>query len=146
MNELEQLQTRCVSHEIRNQVSICEMYSEIIKKNLEKERGTVFDPNAPKTGPLPGNEKSPSLNGDKPGNPGVPTRPGAQPPNPITGPTPVAPPTGASMEDEMIREAEEEIVEENIVESMVEDIVDENLIEEDQCDDILNNGEHFFDK
>lgn len=116
------------------------------KKNLEKERGTVFDPNAPKTGPLPGNEKSPSLNGDKPGNPGVPTRPGAQPPNPITGPTPVAPPTGASMEDEMIREAEEEIVEENIVESMVEDIVDENLIEEDQCDDILNNGEHFFDK
>lgn len=37
MNELEQLQTRCVSHEIRNQVSICEMYSEIIKKNLEKE-------------------------------------------------------------------------------------------------------------
>ena len=37
MNELEQLQTRCVSHEIRNQVSICEMYSEIIKRNLEKE-------------------------------------------------------------------------------------------------------------
>lgn len=31
-----QLQTRCVSHEIRNHVSICEMYTEIIKKNLEK--------------------------------------------------------------------------------------------------------------
>jgi len=26
---------------------------EVEKKNLEKERGTVFDPNAPKTGPLP---------------------------------------------------------------------------------------------
>lgn len=37
MNELEQLQTRCVSHEIRNQVSICEMYSEIIKIHIEKE-------------------------------------------------------------------------------------------------------------
>ena len=34
--EIIQLQTRCVSHEIRNQVSICEMYSEIIKKHLEK--------------------------------------------------------------------------------------------------------------
>ena len=92
------------------------------KKNLEKERGTVFDPNAPKTGPLPGNGNSPAQNGDRPGNPGVPTRPGAQPPNPITGPTPVAPPTGASMEDEMVREAEEEIIKENIIESTVEDI------------------------
>ena len=116
------------------------------KKNLEKERGTVFDPNAPKTGPLPGNGNSPAQNGDRPGNPGVPTRPGAQPPNPMTGPTPVAPPTGASMEDEMVREAEEDIIKENIVESTVEDIIDENLIEKDQCDDILNNGEHFFNK
>ena len=37
MNETEQLQIRCTSHEIRNQVSICEMYSEIIKKYLEKD-------------------------------------------------------------------------------------------------------------
>ncbi len=37
MNETEQLQVRCVSHEIRNHVSICEMYTEIIKKNLERE-------------------------------------------------------------------------------------------------------------
>ena len=37
MNETEQLQIRCTSHEIRNQVSICEMYSEIIKKHIEKD-------------------------------------------------------------------------------------------------------------
>lgn len=37
MNETEQLQIRCASHEIRNQVSICEMYSEIIKKHMEKD-------------------------------------------------------------------------------------------------------------
>jgi len=29
-------QIRCVSHEIRNHLSICDMYSQIIKKNLEK--------------------------------------------------------------------------------------------------------------
>lgn len=31
------LQIRCVSHEIRNHLSICDMYSQIIKKNLEKD-------------------------------------------------------------------------------------------------------------
>lgn len=31
------LQIRCVSHEIRNHLSICDMYSQIIKRNLEKE-------------------------------------------------------------------------------------------------------------
>ena len=30
-------QIKCVSHEIRNHLSICDMYSQIIKKNLEKE-------------------------------------------------------------------------------------------------------------
>ncbi len=34
-NELYQ-QIRCVSHEIRNHLSICDMYSQIIRKNLEK--------------------------------------------------------------------------------------------------------------
>ena len=34
-DELNQ-QIRCVSHEIRNHLSICDMYSQIIKKNLEK--------------------------------------------------------------------------------------------------------------
>ncbi len=29
-------QIRCVSHEIRNHLSICDMYSQIIRKNLEK--------------------------------------------------------------------------------------------------------------
>ena len=29
-------QIRCVSHEIRNHLSICDMYSQIIKRNLEK--------------------------------------------------------------------------------------------------------------
>ncbi len=38
MNELEQLQTRCVSHEIRNHVSICEMYSQIIAKHIERDK------------------------------------------------------------------------------------------------------------
>lgn len=31
-----QNQIRCVSHEIRNHLSICDMYSQIIRKNLEK--------------------------------------------------------------------------------------------------------------
>lgn len=34
-DQLEQ-QIRCVSHEIRNHLSICDMYSQIIKRNLEK--------------------------------------------------------------------------------------------------------------
>lgn len=34
--ELEK-QIKCVSHEIRNHLSICDMYSQIIKKNLDKE-------------------------------------------------------------------------------------------------------------
>ncbi len=39
MNDLEliKLQTRCVSHEIRNHVSICDMYIEIIKRNMERD-------------------------------------------------------------------------------------------------------------
>ncbi len=39
MDELDliKLQTRCVSHEIRNHISICEMYTEILKKNLERD-------------------------------------------------------------------------------------------------------------
>lgn len=34
--EMFQTQSRCIAHEIRNQVSICELYSDIIKKHLEK--------------------------------------------------------------------------------------------------------------
>lgn len=30
-------QSRCISHEIRNHISICELYSQIIRKNLEDE-------------------------------------------------------------------------------------------------------------
>lgn len=30
-------QTRCISHEIRNQLSVCELYTKIIKKHLELE-------------------------------------------------------------------------------------------------------------
>ena len=30
-------QSRCVAHEIRNHLSICEIYTQIIKKNLEEE-------------------------------------------------------------------------------------------------------------
>lgn len=36
MDNLIELQTRCVAHEIRNHVSICDMYSEIIKKHLQR--------------------------------------------------------------------------------------------------------------
>lgn len=36
MDNLIQLQTRCVAHEIRNHISICDMYTEIIKKHLER--------------------------------------------------------------------------------------------------------------
>ena len=38
MDNLLQLQTRCVAHEIRNHVSICDMYTEIIKKHLERSQ------------------------------------------------------------------------------------------------------------
>ena len=34
--ELIQEQSRCIAHEIRNQVSICDVYCEIIKKHLDK--------------------------------------------------------------------------------------------------------------
>ena len=30
-------QARCIAHEIKNQISICELYSQIIKKHLEKD-------------------------------------------------------------------------------------------------------------
>lgn len=36
-NNTIQQQIRCVSHEIRNQLSICDVYSEILKKNIAKE-------------------------------------------------------------------------------------------------------------
>ena len=34
-DELLKAQTRCISHEIRNHLSICDLYSQIIKKNIE---------------------------------------------------------------------------------------------------------------
>lgn len=34
--DLLQQQARCIAHEIRNQVSVCDVYCEIIKKHLEK--------------------------------------------------------------------------------------------------------------
>ena len=37
MNDLIKEQSRCIAHEMRNQISICELYTQIIKKNLEKE-------------------------------------------------------------------------------------------------------------
>lgn len=36
-SEILQEQSRCIAHEIRNQVSICDVYCEIIKKNMTKE-------------------------------------------------------------------------------------------------------------
>lgn len=36
-SELLQEQSRCIAHEIRNHVSICDVYCEIIKKHLDKE-------------------------------------------------------------------------------------------------------------
>ena len=39
MSELElfKSQTRCIAHEIRNHLSICELYTQIVKKQLEKD-------------------------------------------------------------------------------------------------------------
>lgn len=37
MNEIIYEQSRCIAHEMRNHLSICELYTQIIKKNLEKE-------------------------------------------------------------------------------------------------------------
>lgn len=37
MNETLSQQSRCIAHEIRNHLSICELYTQIIKKNLEKD-------------------------------------------------------------------------------------------------------------
>lgn len=37
MNELLSQQSRLIAHEIRNQISICELYTQIIKRNLEKK-------------------------------------------------------------------------------------------------------------
>jgi hypothetical protein len=75
---------------------------EIEKKNLETERGTVFDPNAPKTGPLPntgelpsggnGGGAKPPMPGGGPGKPGTtPPAGGGSPATPAT-PTPAQPP------------------------------------------------------
>lgn len=36
MNNIKHEQSRCIAHEIRNHLSICELYTQIIKKNLEK--------------------------------------------------------------------------------------------------------------
>ena len=36
MNDLIKEQSRCIAHEMRNHISICELYTQIIKKNLEK--------------------------------------------------------------------------------------------------------------
>lgn len=37
MNDTIKEQARCIAHEIRNHISICELYTQIIKKNLEKD-------------------------------------------------------------------------------------------------------------
>ena len=37
MNEIIYEQSRCIAHEMRNHLSICELYMQIIRKNLEKE-------------------------------------------------------------------------------------------------------------
>ena len=37
MNDTIKEQARCIAHEIRNHISICELYTQIIRKNLEKD-------------------------------------------------------------------------------------------------------------
>jgi hypothetical protein len=86
------------------------------KKNLEKERGTVFDPNAPKTGPLPNaggvGDPNPGVMPGKPNMPGsgggggLPGKPGtplpSQPPSPSNGPVinnPTTKQTGLNTDD-----------------------------------------------
>lgn len=52
MNFMQQLQQKGLVS-MSTILPLLNLDPEIEKKNLEKERGTVFDPNAPKTGPLP---------------------------------------------------------------------------------------------
>ena len=42
-NDILKSQTRCIAHEIRNQLSICDVYCEIIKKHLDKN-GVALSP------------------------------------------------------------------------------------------------------
>ena len=62
------------------------------KKNLEKERGTVFDPNAPKTGPLPNSGSVGEPNNGVPSRKQTPSKPDTDekaptpPPSPNNGP------------------------------------------------------------
>lgn len=81
------------------------------KSNLEKERGTVFDPNAPKTGPLPGSggglgEPNPGVAPSKPGSPlpspnKAPGNAPSNPPKPSGGPmnSPASPSSGGPKPD-----------------------------------------------
>lgn len=52
MNFIQQLQQKGLIS-MSTVLPMLNLDPEVEKKNLEKERGTVFDPNAPKTGPLP---------------------------------------------------------------------------------------------
>lgn len=40
-NDILKSQARCISHEIRNQISICDVYCEIIRKHLEKNNVSI---------------------------------------------------------------------------------------------------------
>ena len=79
MSFMQQLQTKGLVS-MNTILPIIGLDPETEKSNLERERGTVFDPNAPKTGPLPGNMGG-QINGTPMGGGTSPsmTRPGEPP-------------------------------------------------------------------
>lgn len=90
MNFMQQLQQKGLVS-MSTILPLLNLDPEIEKKNLEKERGTVFDPNAPKTGPLP--SEGGSL-GTSPSN-GAPHLPGnSKEEGDSSSPKPPSPPPG----------------------------------------------------
>ena len=102
MNFIQQLQTKGLVS-MSTVLPMLGLDPDTEKKNLEVERGTVFDPNAPKTGPLPnaGNQPNsvptkgePTAPKPKENNP-APSVPKETPSSPNAVQTPTAPPSPA---------------------------------------------------
>ena len=101
MSTLQQMQAKGLIS-VSTMLPILGLDPETEKANLERERGTVFDPNAPKTGPLPGASGNPAApTSGTPGGsstPGVVNRPAPSSSNtsPSGATLPTQPPTGKS--------------------------------------------------
>lgn len=110
MSTLQQMQNKGLVS-VSTMLPILGLDPDTEKANLERERGTVFDPNAPKTGPLPGNSGNPASSAPQNGSPGGSTspsignRPGNQPSSLSGGQMPTSPPSaGESSSQASIRD------------------------------------------